>query len=88
MSKLESNPGIIFEVGPSEASPVKDNQQAKGLMMNNPKDDIYTALRLLELALSTQDGLNYVRDTCGDALEFTIRVSKMIDAIEKKEARK
>lgn len=57
-------------------------------MMHNPKDDIYTALRLLELALSTQEGLNYVRDTCGDALEFTIKVSKMIDAIEKKEAKK
>lgn len=56
--------------------------------MISPKDDIYLALRSLETALATQEGLNYVRDTCGGALEFTIKVSKMIDAIEEKEAKK
>jgi hypothetical protein len=53
--------------------------------MNSPKVKIYEALRQLENALATQEGLNYVRDTCGGALQFTIEISRMIDDIERKE---
>lgn len=51
-------------------------------MLLSPELDVYLCLRKLELALARPGALENLRDVNGDALGFTMRVSKAIDNYE------
>jgi len=51
-------------------------------MLISPELDVYICLRKLEIALARPGALENLRDVNGDALGFTIRVSKAIDSYE------
>lgn len=51
-------------------------------MLLSPELEVYLCLRKLELALARPGALENLRDVNGDALGFTIRISKAIDNYE------
>lgn len=52
--------------------------------MNDNRTSLYLALRQLEQELARPGSLEILRDTAGNALSFTMEISRIVDAFEGK----